>query len=637
MIKNRGIAFKLIFFILISITIIFATIFGYDYLFSRRIIIKNAEVNAGNLAMATVGRIDIQLKSIEKVSENIACFMENSSYNKKRLMNLLHLIIKNNHEVYGAAIAFEPYAFDPDALCFAPYFYKSNGEIKYRDVPYKYFYRDWYQIPKELNRPVWSEPYYGEAGGIIMTTYSVPFYRNNSGKRQFSGVVAVDVSLNRLQKVVSSIKILQTGYGFLISKNGTFITHPDNRMIMNESIFSVAEEKNDPGLRKTGRRMIRGETGFVRLNSLLTGKKCWMAYAPVSSNGWSLAIFFPEEELTADISSLNHMTIFLFIGGSLFLIAVIILIAGSITKPLRSLAGAAEDIGTGNLDVSFPPVKSLDEVGKLTEALIYMKDSLKQYIKDLTETTAAKEKIESELKIAHDIQMDIIPKVFPAFPNRTEFDIYATIEPAREVGGDLYDFFFMETDHLCFTVGDVSGKGVPASLFMAVTMTLIKAKASKGLTPDKILSDVNQELSINNTNLMFVTLFLGILDINTGEMEYCNGGHNPPCLIYDDGRIEPLETTGGMALGVMDGFAYQSKKVFLQEGDTLFLYTDGVTEAMNKSQELFSEERLLKGLTAMWDKPIEEIISGTMDNIRLFVRGESQSDDITMMALRFKG
>jgi sigma-B regulation protein RsbU (phosphoserine phosphatase) len=638
MMKNRGIGLKLILLILTSVTLIFFLIFGYNYLFSRRIIIKNVEKNARNLAQATVNRIDMVLRSVEKVPKSLAYFLESSSYSGGDMIDLLHSVVENNPEIYGSTIAFEPFAYSRNSLCFAPYFYKCKGKIEFKYIPYKYFYWDWYQIPKELNRPAWTEPYYDVgAGNIIMSTYSVPFYKTVLGKRQLMGVVTADISLSWLQEIIASIKIGQTGYGFLVSKNGTFVTHHDEHLIMNETIFSAAEARADAPLRKLGREMIRGRSGFVPFSSLITGKKCWMVYTPLSSSGWSLGVLFPQDELMADITHLNRIVIFLALAGFLFLLVVIVLISGSITRPLRALAGAAKDIATGNLDIELPTIKSRDEVGKLADSFNYMKSSLKEYIKELTETTAAKERIESELKIAHDIQMGILHKIFPPFPDRPELDIYATLEPAKEVGGDLYDFFFMDDDHLCFTVGDVSGKGVPASLFMAITMTLIKTKATKGLSPDKVLSRVNEDLSMDNPSMMFVTVFLGILNIRTGELEYSNGGHNPPYIFHKNGDIEPLEMTNGMALGVVEDFSYQSKKFVLQKGETIFLYTDGVTEAMNEKEELFSEERLKKDINALKDKPIQEVAAGITEKVKAFSQGVPQTDDITMMILRFYG
>jgi sigma-B regulation protein RsbU (phosphoserine phosphatase) len=339
----------------------------------------------------------------------------------------------------------------------------------------------------------------------------------------------------------------------------------------------------------------------------------------------------------ADIYRLTQTVITMGIVGFLFILAVIVWIAGSITRPLRALSEAVGHIGTGNLDVELPPVKTRDEVGTLAESFGFMKASLKRYIAELKETTAAKERIESELKIAHEIQMSILPKTFPPFPHRREFDIYATLTPAKEVGGDLYDFFFLDEHHLCFAIGDVSGKGVPASLFMAITRTLIKTKAAQGLTPDKVLSRVNQDLALDNDSMMFVTLFLGILDTRTGEVEYSSAGHNPPYVLRQGGGVEPVEGTGGTALGVVEGLEYLSKKLQLRKGDTLFLYTDGVTEAVDKQEDLFSDERLMEDLGALQGKTPEEMAAGIMARVNAFSEGMPQADDITILALRYNG
>lgn len=636
--KNRGLALKLTVLILSSISVIFFLIFSYSYFFSRRIIVRNIENNAKNLSLATVNRIDMVLRAIEKVPENLACFIECAPHSSADFIDLIRMVVRNNPDIYGATIAFEPYALGKNTPTFAPYFYKSEGEIKYTRITYEYFYWDWYQIPKELNRPAWTEPYFDEGGGkIVMATYSVPFYQNIDGKKTFMGVVTADISLDWLQQIVSSIKIAETGYGFLLSKNGTFITHPDPELVMNETIFSVAEAREDPGLRALGRKLIRGEKGFAPFQSLVTDKACWMVYAPLTTNRWSLGVLFPQTELMADITRLSGTVLFIAITGFFIILGVIIWIAGTITRPLRALSQATEHIAVGNLDEELPSIKTGDEVGRLASAFATMTTSLKQYIQDLTETTAAKERIESELKIAHDIQMGIIPKTFPAFPDEEAFDIFASIVPAREVGGDLYDFFFLDEDHLCFVVGDVSGKGVPAALFMAVTRTLIKTKATQQLNPGVVLTRVNEDLSLENPSMMFVTLFLGILDIRTGEIEFCNAGHNPPYVLGTEGNLKPVETTGGIILGVEEEAVYQSKKLVLEKGEAIFVFTDGVTEAMDPDHHLFSEERLEKRLKEIGGKPIESLVSGVMESVEAFAEGAPQADDITMLVLRFFG
>jgi sigma-B regulation protein RsbU (phosphoserine phosphatase) len=637
MLRNRGLALKLIVLILSSITLIFSAVLTYNYFFSRQIITNNIERNANHLTLATVNRIDRVLSAVEKVPQNLAYFLESTAHGRDDIIRLLRAVVQHNSEIYGATIAFEPYSFDPSQLHFAPYVYKCTDGIKLMYIPYEYFYWDWYQIPKELNHPIWSEPYYDEgAGNIIMSTYSVPFYGVVNGERQLKGIVTADISLTWLQQIVSSIKVAKTGYGFLLSKNGTYITHPREDLIMNETIFCVAEERGDLGMRELGRAMIQGKSGFVPVRGMGKGKG-WLAYAPLPSSGWSLGTLFPQGELMADIIRLNRTVFFISVVGFLFILAAIIIIGRSITRPLRALSKATEEIGTGNLEIELPPVSSKDEVGSLTESFEQMKRALRQYIQKLTETTAAKERIESELKIARDIQMGILPKTFPPFPERHEFEIYAILEPAKEVGGDLYDFFFIDDDHLCFTVGDVSDKGVPASLFMVITRTLIKTNASQGMRAEVVLNRVNENLSADNPSLMFVTLFLGILNIRTGELEYSNGGHNPPYIIDGQGHTTPLETTNGMALGVVEDFSYGVKRVVLRRGESIFLYTDGVTEATSEQGEFFSVGRLEKELARLKDKHVDEVIAGIMQQVTSFSEGVPQADDITMLILRFWG
>lgn len=329
----------------------------------------------------------------------------------------------------------------------------------------------------------------------------------------------------------------------------------------------------------------------------------------------------------------------LLIGLGVFVVSslVVVLIARSITQPLTALTQAATDIAGGNLDIDLPPVKSAQEIRKLAEAFRHMKVSLKDYIKQLTETTAAKERIESELKIAHDIQMGILPKIFPPFPDRPdEFDLFAVLEPAREVGGDFYDFFYIDDSRFCFVIGDVSGKGVPASLFMAVAKTLIKTTATDDADPGRILTKVNNDLSEGNDACMFVTIFLGILNTKTGEVVYANGGHNPPLIVRSQEGASFLDVSRGLVVGAMDGYIYRTETVSLKQGDSLFMYTDGVTEAMNKKEEFFSDARLLKSMASSDGKSVTETISRVRQEIASFAGDAPQSDDITIMMVLYK-
>lgn len=325
--------------------------------------------------------------------------------------------------------------------------------------------------------------------------------------------------------------------------------------------------------------------------------------------------------------------------------AIAYLLVSRISRHLRTLSVHAMQLPAHDFaspEAELPKIEQLsnkyrDEVGKLAEAFVFMEKSLKQYIVDLRETTAAKERIESELSIARDIQMSILPKLFPAFPDRPEFDVYATVKPAREVGGDFYDFFFLDDDHLFFALGDVSGKGIPASLFMAVTTAFLRATAVQGASPEDVLARVNTKLCVGNDTCMFVTVFCGILNIRNGETFCADAGHNPPLLISGSGGVEFVHAPKSAALGVFEEMIYRNYRFTLKPGDKLFLYTDGVTEATNVDQELYSEERLRVDLVELHDRSAEEMIQRMLARIDDFARGAPQADDITMLVLEYTG
>ena len=255
----------------------------------------------------------------------------------------------------------------------------------------------------------------------------------------------------------------------------------------------------------------------------------------------------------------------------------------------------------------------------------------------LTEAFLEKQRIEESLKLAADIQMGMLPSTFPAFPERKDFDLYAGIIPAKEVGGDFYDFFLIDKKHLCFVIGDVSGKGIPAALFMALTKTQIKASSSRRRTPGDVLFRANNDLCHENESGMFCTLFYGILDTETGEVTYANAGHNPPYLVPPDGETSQIEITGGIALGVMDEMPYETSTLTLSKGDSIYLYTDGVNEAMNEKDEEYSYERLETFLNDRKNGSVSETVDASLDSVKVFAGSAPQSDDITVLIVKYVG
>jgi sigma-B regulation protein RsbU (phosphoserine phosphatase) len=356
---------------------------------------------------------------------------------------------------------------------------------------------------------------------------------------------------------------------------------------------------------------------------------------------WYVVGAFDEADLEKPGKLLVRKAIAFTVIALMIGLALAYIIAAKVSRPLSQLAGYAKNLPSQEFrSETAPAVEGLssrsDEVGRLAEAFLFMQKMLRDYLDNLKKTTAAKERIESELKIAHEIQMSMVPKTFPAFPERSEFDIFATLVPAKEVGGDLYDFFFLDDDHLCFAVGDVSDKGVPASLFMAVTKTLFRATARTGNTSGEILARLNAEICRNNESSMFVTLFCAILNIRTGQVDYSNGGHNLPYHLHHDG-VSLLENVGGGALGMVEQSPYASGRMVLGPGEALFFYTDGVTEAMDSNHTLYSEHRLEQFLVRNRGSSPRQIIGDLISDVRHFAGDAPQSDDITVLALLYFG
>jgi len=635
---KNSIAVRLVLVITLFNAVISAITLGYNYYESRDILQKELESNARNLAMSIVYRVEAQLAAVAKVTEGVVRSLETGKYSEQQFHALLKTTIETNPEIYGLAIAFEPYAFNAKLPLYAPYYYHEKGKIAlrhlenaYLDLPYPYW--DWYQIPRELGKLEWSEPYFDEgAGNILMSTCSVPFYKETNGVKQLQGIVGADISLDALTEYISSVKILETGYAALLSRNGTILAHPLKNAIMNETFFSIAEARNDPFLRELGKKMIRGETGFVHYTSLM-GFRSWMYFAPIPSTAWTLAVVFPEMELLENARKMSITMAAMGFVGVLLLTLAVINIARTIIKPLQVLAEATDEIAAGNFDVALPTTQSNDEVGVLTRDFQVMEQSLKEYIRNLTETTAAKERIQSELKVATNIQASLLPRIFPPFPDHPEFDIYASMVPAKEVGGDFYDFFFIDDKNLCFLIADVSDKGVPAALYMMVAKTLLKTEGQRLGEPDKILCSVNNILASDNESCMFATVFCAILDITTGDVRFANAGHNPP-LIIDSQGVRYLSLKPGLMLGPIMDTVYETERITLKPGDTLFLYTDGVTEARNPNEELYGESQLLKTLQFAPKESFSEMIHYISAELTRYANGSPQSDDITMLAIK---
>ncbi len=639
MIKKNSLSFRIITrTLLVTISLFVMILTGY-YFYARKIILESTQENAIQLAGNLVGRIDQTLQPMEKIPQMLAATLELGVFNPDSLLPVLEEILKRNQNIYGTCIAFQPYFLHGKGEYHMLYAHREGEKIETMILggeDYDYFYMDWFQIPSMLSEPYWSEPYYDEgAGNILMATYSAPFYCIRSGKRQLAGIATVDIELDWLTNMVNEIKIFESGYAFMISRNGVAITHPDRTQIMNNSIYSIAEEWNAPILREIGRDLSQGMSRFREYQ--ISGRdKQWIYYRNLNSNLWSIGVIYPEKEMFASLYQMNTILIILIIAGLLLLTVIISGTIDRLAAPLSVFASSARQIAEGNFNVKLPPVKSRDEIKELHNSFTHMQNQLAEYVEHLKETTAAKEKIESELRIAREIQLAMIPHTFPPFPDLPQITLFAMLKSAKEVGGDLYDFFIIDQNKFCFAIGDVSGKGVPASLFMAVTRTLLRSISDKEKSASAIMEALNRSLAFNNESSMFVTFFLGVLDLNTGILSYANAGHNPPVLIRKSGKIETIESVTAIPLGLFDDFSYSESQIKLHSGDIIYAYTDGVNEAENESHDLFGEKQMISILEeASLQANPRELVKRMEQALEEHVRGYPQSDDITMMTIMY--
>lgn len=631
----RSLSARVSMYVLIVTVFVFAAAFLIFYTSARKQVQIEVEHHAAESLNNLVLHIDEVLYAVEVAVQNNSWQVEECMDTPDSLYGILGRFLESNPVIIGSAVAFEPDFYPEKGRLFSPYAYRNGDEIVFKQIgtdDYEYHYMDWYQIPKLLDSPYWSEPYFDTGGAeAIMTTYSLPMHDSEGN---IFAVFTADLSLQWLREKVNSLKLYPNSYSFMIGRGGAYLVHPRAERILNETIFTATCEMEDTTVASIGRSMMRGETGFATLNND-DYSTSYVFYAPMNRTGWSVATACPYDDIFSGVDRIRTIVMIISAAGLVFLLVFCFMLIRNQIRPLTRLAAAARNIAHGDLATPLPPVrKRSDEVGVLYDSFGYMQHSLEEYVRELADTTARKERIESELRIASEIQMGMIPKIFPPFPERKDIDLYAKLIPAKEVGGDLYDFF-VQDGCLYFTVGDVSGKGVPASLLMAVTRSLFRNMASHLKSPAAIVSSLNDSLAESNESGMFVTLFVGVLDLKSGMLTYCNAGHNPPVRTETDGTAGFLDMIPNLPLGVIEGFPYQEQVEPFGRGAMLFLYTDGVTEAESPDKQLFSPERLLEVLGTLAGGSPDKVIAEVLQEIHAHASGAEQNDDITMLCLRY--
>jgi phosphoserine phosphatase RsbU/P len=634
---SRSLTTKLVIQISSTVLIIYTIVFGYNYFESRKQISAYAEMHCKRVAESTANLIESTMHESERAAiDSIPVLLHNIN-DMALIKTLIEMIIRQNQGLKGAILI----TGDPGkrGKLSEIHMHRSPRGIEqvHIDILKKgSIYLKLYETARKVQKPFWSSPMLEPELDYPEIVFTMPMFSKQGNRKVIEGVFLIEVSLLNIADIVSNVKVFNTGYCFIISDNGTFISHPFTEWIARGTIFQLANKFHNPSVAVIGTHMIRGETGFSIFDSIVLKESSFIYYVPIPEYNWSLAVLCAQSDMFSGMKKLSRDLLVLALGGLLILFIFVAFIAGRITRPLRSLASAAYAIGKGDLNYNIPRINTRDEVGVLTNVFSDMLKSLKNYIAILTETTAAKERIERELQIAHEVQMSILPRLdsIPKFP---EFDLFALMAPAREVGGDMYDFFMTDENSLWLVIGDVSGKGVPAAFYMALTKTMLHMSALSNLTPGEVLTLVNSEMCRNNPYSMFVTIFIARLNIKTGVILYSNAGHNPPVIVQKNDRLLFMDERIGPACGLTHGIKYGTRRSRFLNGDTLFMFTDGVTESINTSGCLFTEERLNEVLMSAANLNPLEIISWIMHSIEEFAKDMPQNDDISMLAVKYQG
>lgn len=512
--------------------------------------------------------------------------------------------------------------------------------------------RAWYIGAKESGKTTFSDVFDDSQGRGLSISCATPFYDKRD---KLLGVVGVGATLSDINDLVLSTRIGETGRMFVLNEQGQVII---SRNIQRDSSGSIIREDllTHPTMSGIAARMLAGESGVEQVD--LDGVSSFVAYYPLSNTGWSIAAVTSTSEALAlsdqtkasiqvatdeAIASIDRslvavaFTLLVAVVGMSVLVSVLgARFSSRLTKPLLALSESVGIVASGQLDYTID-IHTNDEIESLANSVNDMTHQLQHYIGDLTRVTAEKERIGTELNVATRIQASMLPSIFPAFPERSEIDIYATMHPAKEVGGDFYDFFLVDDDHLAVVMADVSGKGVPAALFMVIAKTIIKNHAQNRLKPADVFTNANRQLCENNEAGLFVTAWMGVLNLRTGHFCYVNAGHNPPALMHAGQQYKFLPSKPGFVLAGLEDITYEQCDMQLLPGDILYLYTDGVTEATNLQEELYGDDRLLAILSRNRSLSVTELLPAVRDDTDLFVGEAPQFDDITMLGLKFNG
>ena len=607
-------------------------------------------------------QLEYKAKSVEKTltevyvaTINTVPDIEDNLHRPDRMQGVMKRIVELNPHIRSCGISFRENYYPQKGRWFCPYAQRSDSDsiVLMQTIGGKeqdYLNEAWFKEAMTAKEGYWAKPFFdGNDSETPLVAYLVPI---RDERDSTVAVLGVDISLVDLSRDVSVVffdgerfskewSAEEKMYYFIVDSTGTFLVHPDKQRIVNQNYNDIAKLTADPSDDYIGQILLEHGSGHLMTDDdgndlVIDGETVMINYKSLEHTPWTMVLVFPVFYINVASYILGGLLLFFILIG-----LIVVFFAGrrgikKTSEPLRQLAVSADEVAKGNFETHLPDIQSRDEIHQLRDSFENMQQSLTRYVNELRDTTAQKASMESELKIAHDIQMDMLPKTFPPYPERDDIDIYGTLTPAKAVGGDLFDFYIRD-EKLFFCIGDVSGKGIPASMFMAVTRSLFRNISAHVSLPDHIAYTLNNALSENNDSNLFVTLFTGVLDLTNGHLCYCNAGHNAPLLV--GAGVGDLPCLPNLPLGILAEFQFEAQEVDLDPGTTIFLFTDGLNEAENAFHEQFGDERIAEVANRLLAKREHQPINIAYvmyQAVHNFVNGAEQSDDLTMLAIQYK-
>jgi phosphoserine phosphatase RsbU/P len=624
---DKSIAYRISFYISVSVILVFVSFIIVNYLFNQRLLREHAENKAIGLSLEVSTIINRRIVTVKEVtagiSDQIIYYSRNGDVEE---------LLKQITDKYPYLVSVEIYY---DSAYMMPYnFYslvQKNSHLVYQYQKTHHFSspteKEHYKNAVNAVSPQWTLPYIWIENGEVVVSYVHPITAEIKGEAGTVGYISSRMSLAGLNDAINTIKIGKRGYAFIIDENGNYLTHPDKRKIFAANLYTVSSKvlnRKDFNFDKIFKE--REKVSVIAYPDILNYEKSWTYFSPVPETRWYLLFVMPYRELYGELIAVTfRMTIFALFG----IILIYFLVSYITRKQIEPLTHVTSRLTS----ISSPfRLNTKNEVKQVANSLEYLNIWFEQYQIARETEELNNHQHYRDLQQASEIQQSLIKNSYPAFPTRSDISLHALYKPAQVVSGDLFDYYFIDDSNLVFTIGDVSGKGIPAAIFMSVCQTVIKNN-SGFKQPRKIVEKTNFELSKSNHHQYFLTLFLGVLNVKSGELAFCNAAHTFPFILKQNGEITELQSTHGLPLGLYSEKLYEDEQIQLEYGDSIVLYTDGVYDALVEKDILSGSRWFKRKLGKMKDYEPNEI-TGFIDNE--ISKSEYQlKDDVCLLVIKY--